>query len=923
MAQELIYTSAPKGLREGSSGFCVVAYTRGMPANLVQLLESLSAYKPVFPHYDKNANLNPVSYSHYKTSIGSTPIHILSRICFAGLDYSKRSNKLAHHLVFDVQERIKCGPAVVFRVPELFLSKWESDPGIIEQQKRLGEYEWPLRKAATWEQVTGDAGWAAVLADSFVKTPDKTAFIIFDPNCNVDTLSLVDEALMLLRPEDRWQVSFNTYFTSLPPSVQCNWRFCVPDSDALKEARRQPGALIIDLTKPMERAPDGLLAERARTGEEKIPKILSSITGAKLDHEAMNLDEPERKKMPSLQMPSPQMQPYRKPAIAPARTRTPARILEPINQANQSADENTLTYKLTIATIIIATIAVVIFLFFHITGSNKSSETASSDNLKDISVNKDTGNTSNLPQDKAEPESRSVGIVPYGQTLEAKKPETKTTQSPSTSATKPTANDPPPQPPANLTNKPPLAIIDNKAELLRLTFWKRWTEQMKKLDSTKILNATINPQSPEPLKINIPLELSGDAKIEVKLKSSPAFAILKNNNSIKVIGQINIVSGISSKYEDAFYFSVNNGCLVIEKVPPYGTLENQLKLLKSFTDDIEQYVINGKSYYPNFTPSCSYPLEIGKGSFIVKENALKMAYKLTAEDKLANWSQLPDLFPNSEGYIFKVNEFSDTTFSCSLTSKAINDKMESLNKVNKKIENCEKEIDKVLWQIIKNLEGKPYFLLLTADAGDKTKLNKAVEVFNKSTNDKIKDDKFEEIKKVIELHFKKPRDKSKIELEKEMNALDLKIKNLGTGAVDIMNKKELTKKSSDIKININEQTNFEFEINRLRQEILSKPPFDTEMKQIELIKTIKKNKIKDLNGISEPNKKKLKPLIEDLESVQRETSEHKTKAEGELKIAKDKLLSEKEILVKMSKKIKNDEGQEADQLVKEITFKKE
>ena len=147
-----------------------------------------------------------------------------------------------------------------------------------------------MRKAVTWEQVTGDAGWAAVLADSFVKAPDKTAFIIFDPSRNVDVLALVEESLLLLRPEDRWQVSFNTYFTSLPPSVQCNWRFCVPDSDALKEARRQPGAIIIDLTQPMKRAEDSLRAERARTGEEKISKTLSSITGAKLDQEAMNLE---------------------------------------------------------------------------------------------------------------------------------------------------------------------------------------------------------------------------------------------------------------------------------------------------------------------------------------------------------------------------------------------------------------------------------------------------------------------------------------------------------------------------------------------------------------------------------------------------------------------------------------------------------
>jgi hypothetical protein len=35
MALELVYTSATKGLRAGTSGFCTVAMTRGLPPALV------------------------------------------------------------------------------------------------------------------------------------------------------------------------------------------------------------------------------------------------------------------------------------------------------------------------------------------------------------------------------------------------------------------------------------------------------------------------------------------------------------------------------------------------------------------------------------------------------------------------------------------------------------------------------------------------------------------------------------------------------------------------------------------------------------------------------------------------------------------------------------------------------------------------
>ncbi|MBO5793350.1 MAG: hypothetical protein J6S54_12865, partial [Lentisphaeria bacterium] len=99
MAYELIYTSVPQGIKSGSSGFCTVAYTQGLAANIALKLEGMSAYKPYFPHYDSNAVKNPVSFSHYSTVVSGETLHFLSRVCFYGLDYTKRSNKLAHHYV--------------------------------------------------------------------------------------------------------------------------------------------------------------------------------------------------------------------------------------------------------------------------------------------------------------------------------------------------------------------------------------------------------------------------------------------------------------------------------------------------------------------------------------------------------------------------------------------------------------------------------------------------------------------------------------------------------------------------------------------------------------------------------------------------------------------------------------------------------
>jgi hypothetical protein len=48
MSQELIYTSAPRGLKPGTRGFCTVVSTQQMSQPLAERLESLSGYRHVY-----------------------------------------------------------------------------------------------------------------------------------------------------------------------------------------------------------------------------------------------------------------------------------------------------------------------------------------------------------------------------------------------------------------------------------------------------------------------------------------------------------------------------------------------------------------------------------------------------------------------------------------------------------------------------------------------------------------------------------------------------------------------------------------------------------------------------------------------------------------------------------------------------------
>ena len=269
MAYELIYTSAPSGLAQGSSGFCVVACTKGMNLRLTRQLEAMSAYKPLYPHYADNAWDNPVSHSHCTFDGNGTRQHILSRICFNGVDYTGRSNKLASHLVLSTQEAATAaaGPASLFLQDGLFKdASWEINVEHFVQQLTIPKTQVSSVKCSTWEELTGDAGWGGFLAQSYLENPNKRVYISYQPSQQDKIIHLINEALNLLPEDKRWEVSFNTYFVTLPAGVNCLWRACPADSEAMISARRSPLNIVSELNAPGKLTAEGALIDAARTG---------------------------------------------------------------------------------------------------------------------------------------------------------------------------------------------------------------------------------------------------------------------------------------------------------------------------------------------------------------------------------------------------------------------------------------------------------------------------------------------------------------------------------------------------------------------------------------------------------------------------------------------------------------------------------
>jgi hypothetical protein len=280
MAQELLLTYAPSGLKTGTSGFCTVAVTQGTPTPIVDTLELLSGYE--LPLTQEGAPLAvdplPPLYAHYLPVTGALNRHFLT--CVRIVDNntpSKRPNKLARHLVMDPAEELAPGPAWVLRHANVFDQPWNGQVRIIPDPLELATGANPPRFCQAWQFAGNDPGWAGVLIEQFLLDASKPIYVVYSPGTN--PLELIDEALSLMTPEDRWRVTFSTYFTRPLEGVQCCWRFVLDGTGAAHKARsfRPMGYTVIDLAMGPEGRPKGKYADLARNS----PKLDVQAAGAK------------------------------------------------------------------------------------------------------------------------------------------------------------------------------------------------------------------------------------------------------------------------------------------------------------------------------------------------------------------------------------------------------------------------------------------------------------------------------------------------------------------------------------------------------------------------------------------------------------------------------------------------------------------
>ena len=199
MPLQLIFTSAPQGLTPGRSGYCTVARHRAVPDRLAQLLESVGT-----PHERPEGE----TFTFRMLEAGGKNWCVLSRFVARGLDYTQRDNRLAHHLIFSLEEAaVLPPPAAIAGRWKGWRNEWSGAPIWLEGEDRPLQLEsqTPLTPAVTWREETGTGAKAAWL----INASGPAAVGLLNPPETLRLLRLLAEASALLG-KSSWAATFTT-----------------------------------------------------------------------------------------------------------------------------------------------------------------------------------------------------------------------------------------------------------------------------------------------------------------------------------------------------------------------------------------------------------------------------------------------------------------------------------------------------------------------------------------------------------------------------------------------------------------------------------------------------------------------------------------------------------------------------------------
>jgi hypothetical protein len=196
---------------------------------------------------------------------------VLSRIQDAGLDFTGRTNFVAHHLVFTPEEiREFPSPAAILRDWSGWAKSWSQEPQIFDTEdwsslKELHQIR--LLPAARWQRLTGDSANGYGLLDC------RSGIVLrVDGVSAEDVLGLMAESLELLELRDpcldfratTWQYTFTTSIQEQDNPADFRWRCFHSDNPAAARFTGQDCRALLDIRQIGVTAAEASLARLGR-----------------------------------------------------------------------------------------------------------------------------------------------------------------------------------------------------------------------------------------------------------------------------------------------------------------------------------------------------------------------------------------------------------------------------------------------------------------------------------------------------------------------------------------------------------------------------------------------------------------------------------------------------------------------------------
>ncbi len=242
MAWQLIYTSAPRLLEAGRTGFGTVARHRAVSGMLAAAVERFSQFARL-PGHDPRR----VVHTCRILTVGSGTFHVFSCLQDAGSDYTGRTNHIAHHLIAEPRE-IRTLAAAGLTPADVLMgmawrTSWSEGPRYLDSAEEIDLASFASQSSHAWFAVTGNPASAGIL---WSREALKGCYLIAPAAVNV--LELFRESLQA-SPAQAWQTRFTTCLEPNDDLADFRW-VGLSSSSPMRSQVETSNRLVLDLTRP-------------------------------------------------------------------------------------------------------------------------------------------------------------------------------------------------------------------------------------------------------------------------------------------------------------------------------------------------------------------------------------------------------------------------------------------------------------------------------------------------------------------------------------------------------------------------------------------------------------------------------------------------------------------------------------------------